>query len=183
MLIAFAPISEKDEILSDVTSRLWFTYRKNFLPIGKLCGRLSYLAWSILSTFQCFLYLRLQMCCRWDRAYNRHRLGLHAAMWTDDLRGGPGVQAFRQRYHAASFDIRDHGKMAALNKTHGQYQVIQVRYTHSDWTWMARNASPGTIYIVYHAPNDFWGCLVQIPVTTLWRVSRLYNRAPIQPHL
>ncbi|MEQ2171599.1 Cysteine protease atg4b [Goodea atripinnis] len=27
-------LTEKDEILSDVTSRLWFTYRKNFQPIG-----------------------------------------------------------------------------------------------------------------------------------------------------
>lgn len=45
---------EKDEILSDVTSRLWFTYRKNFPPIGKLkqkrskeCGDWSYLGFHI----------------------------------------------------------------------------------------------------------------------------------------
>lgn len=28
-------LSEKEEILLDVTSRLWFTYRKNFPAIGK----------------------------------------------------------------------------------------------------------------------------------------------------
>ena len=28
--------SERDDILADVTSRLWFTYRKNFQPIGEL---------------------------------------------------------------------------------------------------------------------------------------------------
>lgn len=31
--------SEKEEILLDVTSRLWFTYRKNFPAIGMYCGR------------------------------------------------------------------------------------------------------------------------------------------------
>uniref|UniRef100_A0A671SV43 Cysteine protease n=1 Tax=Sinocyclocheilus anshuiensis TaxID=1608454 RepID=A0A671SV43_9TELE len=30
----FSALTEKDEILADVTSRLWFTYRKNFQPIG-----------------------------------------------------------------------------------------------------------------------------------------------------
>uniref|UniRef100_A0AAY4E2X2 Cysteine protease n=1 Tax=Denticeps clupeoides TaxID=299321 RepID=A0AAY4E2X2_9TELE len=30
----FSALTEKDEILSDITSRLWFTYRKSFLPIG-----------------------------------------------------------------------------------------------------------------------------------------------------
>ncbi|XP_071022003.1 cysteine protease ATG4B-like isoform X4 [Oncorhynchus clarkii lewisi] len=30
----FNALTEKDDILSDVTSRLWFTYRKNFSPIG-----------------------------------------------------------------------------------------------------------------------------------------------------
>uniref|UniRef100_A0A668AEG3 Cysteine protease n=1 Tax=Myripristis murdjan TaxID=586833 RepID=A0A668AEG3_9TELE len=30
----FNALTEKEEILSDVTSRLWFTYRKNFQPIG-----------------------------------------------------------------------------------------------------------------------------------------------------
>lgn len=30
--------SEKEEILLDVTSRLWFTYRKNFPAIGMYCG-------------------------------------------------------------------------------------------------------------------------------------------------
>ncbi|KAG5851164.1 hypothetical protein ANANG_G00090130 [Anguilla anguilla] len=30
----FSALTEKDDILSDVASRLWFTYRKNFLPIG-----------------------------------------------------------------------------------------------------------------------------------------------------
>lgn len=30
--------SEKEEILLDVTSRLWFTYRKNFPAIGTYCG-------------------------------------------------------------------------------------------------------------------------------------------------
>jgi len=29
--------SEKEEILLDVTSRLWFTYRKNFPAIGRYC--------------------------------------------------------------------------------------------------------------------------------------------------
>ncbi len=28
-------VPEKDEILADITSRLWFTYRKNFQPIGE----------------------------------------------------------------------------------------------------------------------------------------------------
>lgn len=28
---------EKDEILADVASRLWFTYRKNFPAIGEYC--------------------------------------------------------------------------------------------------------------------------------------------------
>lgn len=27
--------TEKDDILSDITSRLWFTYRKNFQAIGE----------------------------------------------------------------------------------------------------------------------------------------------------
>lgn len=30
--------AEKDEILLDVTSRLWFTYRKNFPAIGMYSG-------------------------------------------------------------------------------------------------------------------------------------------------
>ncbi|XP_005165980.1 cysteine protease ATG4B isoform X1 [Danio rerio] len=30
----FSALTEKDDILADVTSRLWFTYRKNFQPIG-----------------------------------------------------------------------------------------------------------------------------------------------------
>uniref|UniRef100_A0A8C6NV12 Cysteine protease n=1 Tax=Nothobranchius furzeri TaxID=105023 RepID=A0A8C6NV12_NOTFU len=30
----YSALTEKDEILSDVTTRLWFTYRKNFPPIG-----------------------------------------------------------------------------------------------------------------------------------------------------
>nr|XP_055069842.1 cysteine protease ATG4B isoform X1 [Misgurnus anguillicaudatus] len=30
----FSALTEKEEILADVTSRLWFTYRKNFQPIG-----------------------------------------------------------------------------------------------------------------------------------------------------
>ncbi|XP_059923249.1 cysteine protease ATG4B isoform X1 [Gadus macrocephalus] len=30
----FNALTERDDILSDVTSRLWFTYRKNFQPIG-----------------------------------------------------------------------------------------------------------------------------------------------------
>lgn len=32
---SFKQSLEKDEILSDVASRLWFTYRKNFPAIGK----------------------------------------------------------------------------------------------------------------------------------------------------
>lgn len=35
MFSAFKQSLEKDEILSDVASRLWFTYRKNFPAIGK----------------------------------------------------------------------------------------------------------------------------------------------------
>lgn len=31
----YSIFTEKDEILSDVASRLWFTYRKNFPAIGK----------------------------------------------------------------------------------------------------------------------------------------------------
>uniref|UniRef100_A0A8C8ZFL3 Cysteine protease ATG4B n=1 Tax=Prolemur simus TaxID=1328070 RepID=A0A8C8ZFL3_PROSS len=31
----YSIFTEKDEILSDVASRLWFTYRKNFAAIGK----------------------------------------------------------------------------------------------------------------------------------------------------
>uniref|UniRef100_A0A8B9KDU0 Cysteine protease n=1 Tax=Astyanax mexicanus TaxID=7994 RepID=A0A8B9KDU0_ASTMX len=30
----FNALKEKDDILSDITSRMWFTYRKNFQPIG-----------------------------------------------------------------------------------------------------------------------------------------------------
>lgn len=30
----FSALTEKDDILSDIASRLWFTYRKNFSPIG-----------------------------------------------------------------------------------------------------------------------------------------------------
>nr|KAF6336166.1 autophagy related 4B cysteine peptidase [Myotis myotis] len=33
----YSVFTEKDEILSDVASRLWFTYRKNFPAIGRLC--------------------------------------------------------------------------------------------------------------------------------------------------
>lgn len=31
-------LAEKEEILLDVTSRLWFTYRKNFPAIGMYSG-------------------------------------------------------------------------------------------------------------------------------------------------
>lgn len=33
--LSILKLSEKEEILLDVTSRLWFTYRKNFPAIGK----------------------------------------------------------------------------------------------------------------------------------------------------
>lgn len=35
VLVSFYCSLEKDEILSDVASRLWFTYRKNFPAIGE----------------------------------------------------------------------------------------------------------------------------------------------------
>lgn len=48
--VSVCHFAEKDEILSDISSRLWFTYRKNFQAIGECCD-LSHIDYYAVVTF------------------------------------------------------------------------------------------------------------------------------------
>jgi len=73
-----------------VLTRLWFTYRKNFLPIGiqnYLFCKFDFA--QLFSIVVIIVYNTLFRCFRRDRSSVRFRLGLYATMWTDDA--WPGI--------------------------------------------------------------------------------------------